>query len=55
MTGNTTAGECMALTYDWVKRVVDGQGMPEHLQAAGFCSRTGLGAEARARHHGSVM
>ena len=39
--GNTAAGICMPLTYDWCKKVLDGQGMPgglgyESLRAAGF-------------------
>jgi len=39
--GNTAAGICMALTYDWCKKVLDGQGMPgglsdQSLRAAGF-------------------
>src|ERR1700733_7184237 len=39
--GNTAAGLCMPLTYDWCKQVLDGQGMPgglghDSLRAAGF-------------------
>lgn len=32
--GNIQAGICMELTYDWVKQVVDGQGIPGGLSSA---------------------
>ena len=39
--GNTAARICIALTYDWCKNMLYGQGMPgglahENLRAAGF-------------------